>query len=67
MAELLSILAKALLLLLSRLDKEKHKKLIGDFYIRLDADPCQLLVEQFHKGSGSPNTACSAAEKCEGD
>lgn len=67
MAELLSILAKALLLLLSRLDKEKHKKLIGDFYIRLDADPCQLLVEQFHKGSSGADTTSTAAQKCKGD
>lgn len=40
MAELLSILAKALLLVLARVDKKKQKELIVGFYTRLDADPC---------------------------
>lgn len=67
MAELLAILTKALLLLLARLDKEKHKSLVSDFYNRLDADPCQLLVEQFHAGTGNPNTTSTTAKKCKGD
>lgn len=67
MAELLSILAKALLLVLARVDKKKQKELIVGFYTRLDADPCQLLVEQLHTGAGSPDTTSTAAQKCKGD
>lgn len=67
MAELLAIITKALLRLLARLDKEKHKSLVRDFYHRLDADPCKLLVEQFHSGTGSPDTAGTTAQKCKGD
>lgn len=67
MAELLAIITKALLLLLARLDKEKHKSLVRDFYNRLDTDPCQLLVEQLHAGTGSPDSSSPTAEKCKGD
>lgn len=66
MAELLTIITKALLQLLARLDKEKHKKLVGDFYHRLNADPCGLLVEQLHSGTCGADTALPTAEKCKG-
>lgn len=67
MAELLSILAKVLLLVLARVDKKKQKELIVGFYTRLDADPCQLLVEQLHTGSSGADTTSTAAQKCKGD
>lgn len=64
MGELIAIFAKAFLLLLVRLDKEKYKKTIDDFHARLSADPCGVLVSQL--GGEKQNADSTSNEKCKG-
>ena len=46
MAKLLTFLAEIVLVLLAKVDKAKYRQTVDDFYARVHADPCGVLVEQ---------------------
>lgn len=62
MARLLTFLAEIVLVLLAKVDKAKYQAIVDDFYARVHADPCGVLVEQLGgKKPDGGNSSDSAA------
>ncbi len=65
MGEFVAVLAKIILMVLAKVDKEKHQAVVDGFYSRIHADPCGVLVEQLG-GRTAGNADDTGAEQRKG-